>query len=98
MDEEKIEELVEQEVEEVIEEKTNDAVETQGKGLERIIEEKIEEKYRKAGGSLVNLDEKKISRRGFLKALGLGTGGLALSSIASSASLLSGTTINGNTA
>jgi len=77
--------------------------------LEKLIDKKVEEKLKEKENSshtAQDVDPEKIaedvsssqlSRRKFLKLLGIGTAGTALASSAAGASLLSGTTIGGNT-
>ena len=94
MDEEKIEEIIERKVEEKLEEKIDGQESTPEPG--NWIDQKITEKFNQHQRKEAEEDESGISRRSFLKALGIGAGGLALTSTVSSASLLSSTTIGGN--
>ncbi|MFB6099820.1 MAG: twin-arginine translocation signal domain-containing protein [Candidatus Nanohalobium sp.] len=82
---EKIEEIVERKVEEKLEKKTRDEVE------DSVIDQKIEEKIAEKVANRDKMEKQSfvekvqnegISRRGFLKMLGLGAGGLAASSAA----------------
>lgn len=86
MDEEKVEQKIEEKIEEVIEDKvegeeTNEFI---GQKLEEKLKEKAEEMDQEEKKGLVEkVKEKSVSRRDFMKMLGLGAGGLAFSSAAS---------------
>ncbi|MFB6245201.1 MAG: hypothetical protein ABEJ03_02535 [Candidatus Nanohaloarchaea archaeon] len=91
---EEIESLVEKKVQEVFENEGKDS-KLQRK-VEKKLDEKLENKSERDTPALRRRNDKQVDRRGFLKTLGLGAGGLALASSGTAASLLSGTTVGGN--
>lgn len=91
----KIEDIVEQKVEQSLETDTDSEI---SKLVEQKVDEKLQQKEKTAERGINLLENGKVDRRSFLKMLGLGTGALGLASSGAAASLLSGTTIGGNTA
>lgn len=90
----------------MIDDRDEEKIEVSRNELEKLIDQRVEQKLQtletedtsSEKTSEQRNNDSSFSRRQFLKTLGLGAGGLALTSTAAGAGLLSGTTIGGNTA
>jgi hypothetical protein len=86
-------------IEEIIEEKVEKSLEQDADTkFSRLVDKKIDQKLReKEAEGAESMDaDREMNRRSFLKMLGLGGAGIGLASSATAASLLQGTTVDGN--